>query len=412
MEGMESVGETVLADIVLAGCEILAVAVHVGQGLHEVMLEHFVQFLGVGPALLVEVAVADGGADDNAVLLHDALMTDDLCGQSLHHLDGVGAHAHTVVEVLGHTEDHDIVLLFSEGNVGTLVGNFPAQGLHNLGVAGEDGDLTGLGVQNSVAAEEGMAHLLFHVHGDLIELGTHQALAGNGSEVATMHDLGNMVGSDASPVGDAGSGVLVAAGVAAVGVALGVADQNGNVAVEDVLVHQDGVAALGGAQIHHVLVIFGVMGGDLVGPVELVEQLFAQDLLHFGNGCTGVQAVGEHEQDVFLADTACVQLVQAGPDGDLTVSGGLAAALDDVGNDEDDGLAGSSQLLQSGHAVGIADGLQSGSVQLVPGLGQALGIGNGNTGDKHIGVVGQVCSHQTMAVFKLKLHSLTPYLPR
>ena len=154
------------------------------------------------------------------------------------------------------------------------------------------------------------------------------------------------------------------------------------------------------------------MGGDLVGPVELVEQLFAQNLLHFGNGSTGMQAVTEHEQDIFLLHAAGVQLIQAGTDGDLTVSGRLAAALDDVGNDEDNSLAGSSQLLQSGHAVGIADGFQSSVVQAVPVLGQAIRIGNGHTGDKHIGVVGQVCGHQTMAVFKLKLHILTPYLPR
>ena len=151
------------------------------------------------------------------------------------------------------------------------------------------------------------------------------------------------------------------------------------------------------------------MGGDLVGPVELVEQLFAQNLLHFGNGSTGVQAVTEHEQDIFLLHAAGVQLIQAGPDGDLTVSGGLAAALDDVGNDEDNSLAGSSQFLKARHTVGVTDGLQSGSIQAVPVLGQALGIGNGHTGDKHIGVVGQVCGHQTMAVFKLKLHILSPY---
>ena len=187
--------------------------------------------------------------------------------------------------------------------------------------------------------------------------------------------------------------MLVAAGVTAVGVALGVADQNGNVAVEDVLVHQNRVTATGGTQIHHVLVVLRVMGSDLVAPVELIEQLFAQNLLHLGNSCAGMQTVGEHEQDVFLADTAGIQLIQTGTDGYLAVSGGLAAALDDVGNDEDDGLAGSSQFLQSGHAVGIADGFQSGSVQAVPVLRQAFGIGNGHTGDKHIGVVGQVCSH-------------------
>ena len=33
-------------------------------------------------------------------------MPDDLGGEGLHHLDGVGAHARAVVEVLGHPEHH------------------------------------------------------------------------------------------------------------------------------------------------------------------------------------------------------------------------------------------------------------------------------------------------------------------
>ena len=64
--------------------------------------------------------------------------------------------------------------------------------------------------------------------------------------------------------------------------------------------------------------------------------------------------------------------------------------LDDVGNDEDHGFAGGRQLPQSGHSVGVADGLQSGVVQAVPVLRQAFRVGYGLAGDEHIGVVGQV----------------------
>ena len=213
-------------------------------------------------------------------------------------------------------------------------------------------------------------------------------------------------------MGDTGGAVFVAAGVAAVGVALGVADEDGNVAVKDILVHQHGVATLGGAQVHHVLVVLGVMAGDLVGPVKLVEQLLAQDLLHLGHGGPGMQAVGEHEEDVLLLHPGGVQLIQAGPDGHLPVGGGLAAALHDVGDDENHGLAGSGQLLQRRHTHGVADGLQGGVVQAVPVLGQALRIGHGGAGNEHVGVVGQVGAHQAVAVFKIKLHVCSPYFPR
>ena len=404
MEGMESVGEAVLADVLLVGGEVLAIAVHVGQDVHVVVLEHFIQLPQIGPPLVVEVAVADGGTDNDAVVLHDPLVANNLRGQGLHHLDGVGAHAVAVVEVLGHTEDHDIVLFLGEGDISTLVGTFPGNGLHDLGIAGENGNLAGVGVQHRVAAEEGMAHLGFHVLTDFVKFGAHQAVTGHGGEVTAVHDLGHMVRSDAAPVGDAGGAVLVAAGVAAVGVALGVADEDGDVAVEDVLVHEHRVAPAGGAQIHHVIVVLTVVGGDLVGIVELVKQLLPQNLLHLGNGGPGVQTIGEHEQNVLLAYAAGVQLVQAGPDSHLPVGGGLTAALDDVGNDEDHGFAGGRQLPQSGHSVGVADGLQSGVVQAVPVLRQAFRVGHGLAGDEHIGVVGQVGGHQAVAVFKIQFH--------
>ena len=50
-------------------------------------------------------------------------------GQGLHHLDGVGAHTVAVVEVLGHAEDHHVVLLLREGHVGAPVGDLPASSM-------------------------------------------------------------------------------------------------------------------------------------------------------------------------------------------------------------------------------------------------------------------------------------------
>ena len=311
------------------------------------------------------------------------------------------------MEVLGHAEDHHVELLLRPGHIGALVGDLPGLRLHHLGVAGVDGDLAGVGVQHRVAAEEGVAHLLLHVHANLIELGAHEGVAGHGCEVGAVHHLGHMVAGDAPPVGDAGGAVLVAAGVAAVGVALGVADEDGDVAVEDVFVHQHRVAPLGGAQVHHVVIVLAVVAGDLARPVELVEQLLAQDLLHLRHGGPGVQAVGEQQQDVLLVHAGLVQLIQAGPDGHPAVGGGLGAALDDVGDDEHHALARAGQLPQGLHAQGVADGLQGGGVQVVPVLGQAGGIGHGLAGDKDLGAVGQLGAHQAVAIFKLKLHRLS-----
>src|SRR5699024_2735702 len=130
---------------------------------------------------------------------------------------------------------------------------------------GVDLDLAGLGVQHGVAAEELLAHLLLHEHALLVELIPHDAVGGHGHEVGPVHDPGHMVGGDAAPVADAGGAMLVAAGVAAVGVALGVADEDGDVGVIDVLVHDDVVAGGGVADVHQVVIVLAVVAGDLVG---------------------------------------------------------------------------------------------------------------------------------------------------
>src|SRR5699024_1087468 len=129
------------------------------------------------------------------------------------------------------------------------------------GPAGVDLGLAALGVQRGVAAEELLAHLLLHGHALLVELVAHLAVGGHGHEVGPVHDLGHVVGRDAPPVGDAGGAVLVAAGVAAVGVALGVADEDGHVGVIDVLVHNHVVALGGVAQIYQVVVVLAVVAG-------------------------------------------------------------------------------------------------------------------------------------------------------
>lgn len=126
-------------------------------------------------------------------------------------------------------------------------------------------------------------------------------MAGDRGKVRTVHHLGHMVARDGAPVGDAGGAVLVAAGIAAVGVALAVADEDRDVTLKDIAVHQHRITAVGMAQVHHIGGILAVMAGDLTGIVEFVEQLLAEDLPHLRDRGTGVQAVGDHQQHVLLS---------------------------------------------------------------------------------------------------------------
>ena len=43
VEGMEGIGEAVFADVIFPGGEIFAVAVHIGQNIHGIVLEHFIE---------------------------------------------------------------------------------------------------------------------------------------------------------------------------------------------------------------------------------------------------------------------------------------------------------------------------------------------------------------------------------
>ena len=311
------------------------------------------------------------------------------------------------MEVLRHAEHHDVVFFLRPRDVGAFICQHPRLRLHLGGVAGIDLELTGEGVEHGVAAEEGMTHFFLHVHADLIKERAHHAVAGDGGEVLPVHDLRHVVAGDGAPVGDAGGAVLVAAGVAAVGVALRVTDEDGDVTFKDVFVHQHRRVVPGrAAEVDHVLRILGVVAGDLAGIIKFAEQLVAQDLFHLRHGGAGVQAVGDEQQDVLFLNTSGVQLIEARADGDLAVRRCLTAALDDVRDDEHDRLSRRGQLAQRRHPVGVADGVQRCGVQAVPVLRQAGGIRHGLAGDKHVGRVRQLRRHQTRAIFKFQFHGL------
>ena len=147
------------------------------------------------------------------------------------------------------------------------------------------------------------------------------------------------------------------------------------------------------------------MTGDLVGVIELIEQIITQNLLHLGHCGSGMKAVRKQQKNVLFCYSSSVQLIQTGPDGHTTMGGRLGASLHNVRNDEDHCLAGASQLPQRLHADGVLDRLQGGSIQAVPVLGQTRGIGHGFTGDKDIGAVRQFGAHKALAVFKIQFHA-------
>ena len=188
------------------------------------------------------------------------------------------------------------------------------------------------------------------------------------------------------------------------------ADEDRDVRIVDVLVHNDVVAVIGIAQIDEMLVILAVVAGDLAGIIEFAKQLVAEDGLHLRHAGARMQTVGEQQQDVLLLHADGIQLVDAGADGDLAVAGRLIAALDDIRDDDDDGAALVRQLAQRLHANRVADALERLAIQGIPILRQALGVGHGLARYEDIGVVRQIGAHQALPIFKIELHLSSPLL--
>ena len=184
------------------------------------------------------------------------------------------------------------------------------------------------------------------------------------------------------------------------------ADEDGDVGVVDVLVH-DHVIALGRkAQVDQVLVVLGVVARDLAAVVELAEQLVAQNLTGLLDARAGVQAVGEQQQHIIVRDAVGEQLVQAHANRHATVRGRLRAALYDVGDDDDHLGAGMRKVGQGLHANRVAHALERGGIQGVPILREALGVLDRLARDEHIGAIGQVGGHLAGAIFEFELHEL------
>lgn len=128
-------------------------------------------------------------------------------------------------------------------------------------------------------------------------------------------------------MGDTRGTVLVAAGVAAIGVALRVADEDGKVGFKYGLVHYDPVAARSAAEINEGVIVLRVVAGYLIRGIELSEKLVAEYLPRLLAARAGVEAVGEEQEDIFFLNAGRVQLLEQHLDGDLAVRGGLDAAL-------------------------------------------------------------------------------------
>ena len=356
MEGMKGIAVTIPADVFFIGGKILAVTVQIRQRVHVILLKQVVKLSHIRPSFIMEVSVADRGADDHAVIAHHSLMAHYLGGNGLHHHHRIGSHSIAVVEILGKAEDHHIVLLLCPGDIRPLIGRDPGMWLHYLCVTAVDLDLSGIGVQHRITAEKLLSHALFHMLANLIKLGAHKGMAADRCKILPVHHLGYMVGSNGTPVGDAGRTMFIAAGIASIGISLGVSNEDCNIAVIYIFVHEDRISPVCGTQIYHMVIILAVMSDDLMGIPELMKQLFPQDRPYLLLRASGVKAVGADHQDILFLHAHRIQFLKDQLNGEFPVCRRLKPPFYDIRENNHNPGAFMSQLCQRRHPHWIADG--------------------------------------------------------
>ena len=170
-------------------------------------------------------------------------MADDLCRQSLHHLDRIRSHTITVMEILRHAEQHHIVFFLRPWHICPFVCCLPWERLHFLCITTVDFYLPGNGVQDSITAEKLSAHTFFHMHANLIELCPHERMITDRCKITSVHHIWNMMWRNTPPVCYSCCAVLIPAGITAIGIPLGMPDQNRYIRIINILIHQNPVAA-------------------------------------------------------------------------------------------------------------------------------------------------------------------------
>ncbi len=264
-------------------------------------------------------------------------MPDYLGRDGLHDEDGVGAHAIAIVKGLWHAKDHHVVLFLRPVDIGAAVSHFPGKRLNLVSCAAKDCNLALVGVEHRIATEELLAHALFHVLTDGIELVAHEAVRAYWHKIRPMHHRGRVVGTDALPMCDARGAVLVATRIAAIGIAEHVPDEHCKIGLKDFFIHDDmRMVGFFIAKIDQVGPVFAIVIDDLPSGPKSIEDSVAKEASDFFLSIFAMEAVGADKFDVFFLDAGAAAFFDDKGDGDFSMGVGLGAPFYPIGKHDDD----------------------------------------------------------------------------
>ena len=140
-----------------------------------------------------------------------------------------------------------------------------------------------------------------------------------------------MVRGNGFPMCDAGGSHFVSARIPAVRITQNVTNQDRQIRLKDIFIHNHPVAQFIISQVDQVLPIFGVMVHDLVGWIEGIINLSPQDLADLLICVLAVQSIRADQEDILLGDARFQAFFDQNGDSCLAMGILLEAALYPIG---------------------------------------------------------------------------------
>ena len=216
-----------------------------------------------------------------------------------------------------------------------------------------------------------------------------------------------MVAGNASPICNPCRAVLVTAGIASIGIALDMTDENRQICFKHVFIHENRISPVRKPQIHHMLRILGIMADDLPAVPERIINFPSKKRQCILVRTSGMQAIGDNKQDILLFHSCRIQVIQYVFYRQLSVAGGLLPAFYAVRYNKNNFASLMNQLLHRRHADRMIQALPVSCLQLF--LRYIRRIRYGHSRDKHVRAVRKIRSQCSLSILKFKvLHFLPP----
>ncbi len=141
-------------------------------------------------------------------------------------------------------------------------------------------NLPRLCVKHRITAEKFLSHLFFHKHALPVKLLPHHTVRGHRHKIIPVHYFRYVMSRNASPVGNTGRTVLISSRIPAVRIALGMTDQNRNIRIIHIFIHNDMIPGFRVPEILKMCIILAVVACDAPDRIKLFKKCIPEYHAH------------------------------------------------------------------------------------------------------------------------------------